>query len=224
MLKEIEGVLFDLDGTLIDSMGIWKEIDEEYLGRYGLTVPEGMKEEIEGMGFTETAIYFKSRFELKDSIEQIKKDWLDLTFEFYTTQVALKEGVFDFLNSLKARRIPLGIATSNSIELAKAALKSHGILEYFETVCTSCDVKKGKPSPDIYLKASGSIGVPPSKCLVFEDVPMGIIAGKTAGMKVCAIADKHSVNQEAKIRSLADYYITDYHQISLETYEVLGHE
>ena len=78
---------------------------------------------------------------------------------------------------------------------------------------TACEVKQGKPAPDVYLEAASRLGVQPGRCLVFEDVPMGILAGKHAGMKVCAVEDKFSAAQREEKRELADYYITDYRQV-----------
>ena len=72
MLKDIEAVLFDLDGSLVDSMWIWRDIDIEYLGKFGIPLPEKLQADIEGMSFTETAAYFKERFQIPDSVEQMK--------------------------------------------------------------------------------------------------------------------------------------------------------
>ena len=87
-------------------------------------------------------------------------------------------------------------------------LKARQITHLFDTICTSCEVNKGKPAPDVYLKAAGQLGAEPSACLVFEDVPMGILAGKNAGMRVCAVDDWFSRPQDAKKRELADYLFT----------------
>ena len=96
MLEGIHAVIFDLDGTLMDSMWMWKDIDIEYLGRYGLCPPEGLDVIIEGMGFTETAEYFKKRFELPDPVEKIKEDWLVMAGEKYAHEVRLKTGAAAF--------------------------------------------------------------------------------------------------------------------------------
>ena len=89
------------------------------------------------------------------------------------------------------------------------------------TLVDSMWVNKGKPAPDVYLKAAGQLGADPSACLVFEDVPMGILAGKNAGMRVCAVDDWFSRPQDAKKRELADYFIHSYEDITNQTYEVL---
>ena len=221
MLDKINTVIFDLDGTLMDSMWMWTDIDVEYLGRYGYTLPPDLQKTIEGMGFTETAIYFKERFSLPHSVGEIKQQWLDMAYEKYASQVSLKKGAGEFLKVLRGRGIKTAIASSNSYELIRVSLQANGILEDFDCIRTSCDVAKGKPAPDIYLSVAEELKADPGSCLVFEDVPMGILAGKNAGMKVCAVADEFSRGQTAEIRRLADYYIESFEDVLNDTYEVL---
>ena len=125
------------------------------------------------------------------------------------------------MKELRKRKIRTAIATSNSIDLVKVASKSLHLERYIDFICTGCSVPKGKPAPDVYLKAAQELDTDPSECLVFEDVPMGIMAGKNAGMEVCAVEDAFSRDQEKTIRSLADYYIQDYDQILRNRYEIL---
>lgn len=215
MLKNIEAVLFDLDGSLVDSMWIWKEIDIAYLGRFGISLPEKLQSEIEGKSFSETAAYFKERFHIPDSIEKIKADWNQMAWDKYAKEVPLKEGVFDFINVCRKKGIKLGIATSNSRELVENIIQVHGIKSYFDCIVTGCDVEKGKPAPDVYLEASKRCAAPPESCLVFEDIVPGILAGKAAGMKVCAVEDTYSMHQKKDKKMLADYYIKNYCDISI---------
>ena len=137
-----------------------------------------------------------------------------MAFQKYTTEVTLKQGIREFLKEQKKRGLKLGIATSNGMELVTATLQALDIDKYFDSVHTSCEVEKGKPSPDIYLLVAGDLGVEPEKCLVFEDVPMGILAGKNAGMRTCAVEDAYSKAQDEKKRTLADYYIKNYDEIT----------
>ena len=217
MLEQIKAVIFDLDGTLVDSMWMWRTIDIEYLTNQGTEVPENLEafqEELEGMGFTETAILFKERFKIPDSLEKIKNTWIRMSGEKYRNEVPLKPGAKEFLDYLKERNMKIGISSSNSRELIQMVLETHGILEYFDCITTCCEVKRGKPEPDVYLKTAQGLEVEPEACLVFEDVPMGILAGKRAGMKVCAIDDAYSRKQESQKRELADWYILDYTQLA----------
>lgn len=215
MIKDIDAVIFDLDGTLVDSMWMWKSIDIDYLARFGIEFPLDLQGCIEGMSFSETAIYFKERFSLPDSLDQIKSDWNKMAWDKYLHEVPLKEGVRELLEYLSDKRIPAGIATSNSRELVDLVIDKHNISGYFTSIRTSCEVEKGKPSPDIYLLVAMDLMVDPNRCLVFEDVIQGIMAGKNAGMKVCAVYDEFSKNNEIYIRGLSDYYIRSMKEILL---------
>lgn len=221
MLKNKKAVIFDLDGTLVDSMGIWYDIDVEYLGKYGYEVPEELQNDIEGFSFTETAVYFKEKFRIPESIAEIKETWRQMAMEDYRNKVPLKPGVKEFLSHLKDRGIRIAVASSNDYGLIDAALKGKGIREYFDAIITACEVEKGKPAPDVYLEAAKRIGVPPEECLVFEDIVPGIQAGRSAGMKVCAVEDDYSAFQREEKRETADYYISDYRQVIAGTYEEL---
>lgn len=215
MLKGKKAVIFDMDGSLIDSMWMWPKVDEIYMEKYNLTMPETFHKDIEGMSFTETAQYFLDTFPtLKCTVEEIKQEWQDLTLNLYCTKVPLKPGAGAFLQKMKEAGIRLGIATSNSRELAEAALNALHVRDFFDTVRTSCEVAKGKPAPDVYLKAAEDLQVKPEECLVFEDVPSGIMAGKNAGMTVCAVDDDFSAPDEEEKRKLADYYIYDYAEVT----------
>lgn len=213
MWRSKKAVIFDLDGTLIDSMGMWKEIDIEYLGRFGIPLPETLQKDISGMSFTETAHYFKNTFGIPDSIEEIKATWNEMAMYRYTHTVPFKPGAIEFLQELRRKGIKTGIATSNSVELVRAVMKSLSAEEYFDEIHTSCEVPKGKPAPDIYLLTAACLGVAPEDCLVFEDIEEGILAGKRAGMEVCAVDDEFSKSMEPEKRELADYFIRDYFEL-----------
>ncbi len=212
-LDGINAVIFDLDGTLVDSMWIWRQIDIEYLARFGMELPETLQSEIEGMSFKETAVYFKNRFQISDSIEQIMDNWNEMAWEKYANEVTLKPGAKEFLKLCKSRGIMLGIATSNSRELAENVLKVQGVHSLFDCIMTGSDVQKGKPAPDIYLAAAEKLAVNPASCLVFEDIKFGIMAGQNAGMRVCAVEDAYSVKQRTEKQALAEFYINDYMEI-----------
>lgn len=212
-LEYKKAVIFDLDGTLVDSMWMWKSIDVEYLGRYGHDCPDDLQKEIEGMSFSETAMYFKERFRLPDTVEEIKQAWTDMSLEKYRTQVPLKPGARDFLDYMTRRGLKAGIATSNGRAIVDAVLDALKIRPYFQVVATACEVAAGKPAPDIYLNVAGRLGVEPEECLVFEDVPAGIQAGKSAGMTVCAVEDEFSRHMKREKAELADFYINDYYDM-----------
>ena len=194
-------------------MWVWSEVDIRYLGEMGLSVPADLQEEIEGMGFTEVAEYFKKRFQISQDIEQIKETWNILAMDAYQNQVKLKPGIRSFLTYLKSQNIRTAVASSNSRELIEAVLKSHRIDRYFDCIVTSCEVQRGKPAPDVYLEAAGRLGVKPENCLVFEDIVAGIQSGKAAGMTTCAVEDAYSLAQREE---RADYYIESYDEVIKE--------
>ena len=213
MLNDIKAVLFDLDGTLVESMSMWGDIDVDYLKKFHIPVPEGLQKAIEGLSMYQTAVYFKENFAIEDSLEEIMDEWNRMAYEKYTTEIPLKPGARAFLNGLKDKNIPCGIATSNSRILTEAILKSHQVENYFSVMVTGDEITNGKPDPEVYLEAAKKMGVAPEHCLVFEDIPFGIIAGKRAGMTVCAVEDAYSMkDMEEKIR-LADFYIKRYEEL-----------
>lgn len=210
MFDNIEAVIFDLDGTVVDSMWMWEAIDIEYFARYNIPFESSYQTDIEGMSFHETAVYFKERFNFPDSIEQMKADWNSMAWDKYHNEVFPKPGVIDFLEKLKKKGIKRGIATSNSIELCMATLDTHALTGYFDEIHTANEVKHGKPSPDIYLLVADRLDVKPENCLVFEDLYQGICAGNNAGMRTCAIADEYSKQfWDIKINA-ADYHIDSF--------------
>ena len=221
MLKYAKAVLFDLDGTLVDSMWMWKDIDMEYLGKYGITLPPELQEYIEGMSFSEVSAYFKEAFGIKESLEEIKSEWVSMAKYKYTHEVPLKPGALRFLKHLKEQGIPMGIATSNSRDLLDAVLESLEISPYFDCCMTSCGAGAGKPAPDIYLKVAKILKTEPKDCLIFEDTPAGILAGNRAGIPVCAMADENSAGRKDQILQMADYYAETFDQVLDRTYRNL---
>ncbi len=213
MYKDIKAVIFDVDGTLIDSMWIWKQVDIEYLGKRGIPLPEKLQSEIEGMSYSETAIYFKARFDLPESLEEIKEEWRIMAEDYYKTHIKLKSGVKKFLQLLYEKGYKIGIATSNSRELVDHMLKNHDIEKYFSVIRTSCEVDKGKPYPDVYLKVAEDMGIDPVHCIVFEDTVAGVMAAKSAGMKVFAMADETSADSKDKLVEMTEGYIHSFEEV-----------
>lgn len=213
MLKDIDAVIFDVDGTIADSMWMWKQIDIEYLGRFGIELPKNLQKNIEGMSFRETAVYFKEHFQIPDDIEKMMSDWNEMAAHKYRYEIPLKKGVREFLNICRKKNIAMGIATSNSVELLNYFLKAHELHNYFEVVITGSDGLRGKPAPDMYLEAAKRLSVKPEKCLVFEDIMPGILAGKRAGMRVCAVDDVYSNDITDKKIEEADCFIESFEDI-----------
>lgn len=213
ILDDIQAVIFDLDGTLVDSMWIWEAIDREYFQRHGLVVPEGLQQRISGMSFSETADYIKQQYDISDTVEEMKHAWNEMAQEKYEKEVALKPGALAFVQRLKELGIRTGVATSNSRHLVELTLQARGIRPYMDSVHTACEVEHGKPAPDIYLLVAEDLKVAPEHCLVFEDIVEGIQAGKRAGMRTCAVADAATKEIWEEKQREADYAILDYMEL-----------
>lgn len=212
-MNNIKAAIFDLDGTLVDSMWVWEQIDIDFLKSKGYTPPKDLKDDITHLTFNQTAEYFKNRFNLSDSIDEITDTWHNMAYSFYSSKVKLKPGVISFLNKLKSLNIKIGLATSNSIPLLEATLKNNGIYHLFDAITVTEEVKKSKENPDVYLLCANKLNVPPENCIVFEDIIAAVKGAKLAGMKVIGVYDKASEDQEELLSKACDKYIYDYNEL-----------
>lgn len=208
-----QGAIFDLDGTILDSMGVWREIDAEFLGRRGFTVPPDYLEAITPLGFDRAAEYTIRRFSLPESREAIIREWYRMAEDAYRYRVKLKDGAAKWLEKLKRQRIPLAVATSSDETLFVPALKRTGIYDCFDAFVTVKEVARGKGFPDIYEKAAGQIGCRPDQCVVFEDILAGVRGAKMGGFCAVAVYDEDSADEEQALREAADYYIYGYREL-----------
>jgi HAD superfamily hydrolase (TIGR01509 family) len=214
MFRDIDAVIFDMDGTIIDSMWVWKRVDEDFLRRRSITAPEDIQKQIEGLSFTDTARFFKNKFDLVEDISDIMDEWNEMVKYYYESVIPLKDGTLELIGRLKKAHIKLGLATSNSRELTELILKRTGIYGFFDSVVTSLEVSSSKSCPDVFLDTARRLGVIPSKCLVFEDTAAGTTGARLAGMKVVAVYDEYSLPYREEIVKNADVYIYGFSEIA----------
>lgn len=204
-------IIFDLDGTLIDSMQLWRRVDEEFLNSRGIEVPTDLFDHLpQGNSFIQTAQYFKDRFDLADTVDSIMREWTNMVSWHYSNDVQLKQGAGELVKLIHKHGIPIGLGTSNSRELADRALTNNAIHHYFSAFVTGDMHLMGKPFPDIYLKCAEMLNMHPSECLVIEDTLTGVQAAKNAGMGVYAIYDADSHGHQEAISSIANGTFLDY--------------
>ena len=206
-----KAAIFDLDGTLLDSMGVWGRIDEEFLARRGIAVPDDYMTTVASMQFAQIADYTIRRFGLPDTPAQLMAEWDRMAHEAYATQVRAKPGAVDYLRWLRDSGARLAIATTLTASLRGPALRHLGLDGLFETVVTPADVGGvGKERPDVYMEAASRLAVAPDDCTVFEDLLAAVRSAKSAGMRVWAMLDDSSRADWSAIRALADGTLTDF--------------
>ena len=208
----IDAVIFDMDGTLIDSMWMWGSIDERFLRERGFEVPDGLQKIIEGCSIHETAVWFIENYNLPETPEELCDIWTNMAIDAYKNDVKPKVGAMEFLKKLKELGIKTAIASSNTTDLIETTLESCGLAPYIDVYFSGCMIKCGKPAPDIYLEAAKALGVKPERCLCFEDIVKGLQAGKAAGMTCACIKDDYCLDKPEDIAALADYRFDDFYE------------
>lgn len=210
-----EAAIFDLDGTLLDSMGIWEQIDIAFLRKRNLSVPEDYAAKISSLSFEEAARYTITLFGLDEKPEDIMREWSEMASYEYTHNVRLRPYAGDYLLRLKEAGIRLAVATGMTIKLALPCLKNNAVFDLFDAICSTDEVPRGKEYPDVFELAADRVGVPPEKCIVFDDVLSAIKSAKQAHMITCGVYDKYSERQRTEIEKLADYYLPDWRDAPL---------
>jgi HAD superfamily hydrolase (TIGR01509 family) len=207
---KISGAIFDMDGTLIDSMFIWRDVGKRYLVSCGITPSENLREEIKKLTTWETVDYFKAKYIPDKTQEEIYKGIDSLLWPMYREEAFPKEGIFLLLDSLKERGVKMVVATATDKLLVEMILEKLGLLCYFSDVYTCSMVGAGKESPLIYEKALEHLGTSKGETIVFEDANYAIKTAKNAGFVVAGVYDDSQSTHQDEIKALSDYYITDY--------------
>lgn len=209
---KFKGAIFDLDGTLIDSMNLWQEVDVEFFEKHNIFMPDDYTKTIAPMGVYGAAKYSKEAFGLDISIEQIIEEWRMMAKRKYL-DISLKDGAKDYLFHLKNKGVKLAIATASEEELFAPLLKKHGIYHLFDNITTLSEVKRGKGFPDIYEKAAEKLNVKSEDCIVFEDILLGIKGAKDGGFKAVCMRDFTSDKDRHAILRLCDKYIESFKEM-----------
>lgn len=211
----IKGVIFDVDGVLLNSMPIWENLGELYLRSLGVEAEKDLGEILFTMSLEEGADYLISQYGLNKTPEEIVEGLNREVRDFYAERVPLKEGVREFLYELNEKKIPMVIATSGDRKNTEAALRRLKVLNYFQGIFTCSEIGSGKNQPDIYLAAALQMDADPAETWVFEDAYHAIRTAKSVGFKTAAVYDKANDKDLAQIWNAADIYLPEFADFSV---------
>ena len=182
-------IFFDLDGTLIDSNGVWLQVDHTFLGRRGLGITPEYTYTVGHSIFPVAAQFTRDYYHLEDSPEDIMAEWRGLAYDAYAHTIPLKPGARELLDRLRAEGRDMALLTAGLPELAKAAVSRHGLEVYFQGLFFAHDVGLEKRDPEVYRIAAQRFGVSPADCLLLEDAPHNCAAARQAGFRVIGVYD-----------------------------------
>lgn len=212
-MKNLDGVIFDVDGTLLDSMYVWKNAGPNYLKSKGIDTTGQPNKVFKAMTLLQAAQHYQEEYGIKESTDEIIAGIYKGIEKYYFDDVILKDGVADFLQKLYSDNVKMCIATATDRYLIEAAFKRLGISHYFSQIFTSSEVGIGKSNPKIYFKALEHLQTKKENTLVFEDALYAIKTAKKADFKVVGVYDKFESDSQDIIKEIADFYINSFGEL-----------
>lgn len=208
----IKAAIFDLDGTILDSMQIWNELDINFLSSQGLSPKPGLQEAVMALTLRQSASYFREEYGVRLTENEILERLHDDIRVAYEERIQLKSGAKAALELLSSAGIPMAVATATELHLAEAALSRLGVAHHFTGIFTCEMVGKGKREPDVFLAALNHLGARAEQTLVFEDAVFAAQTAHEAGFKVALVHDEASLS--ASECGFADVYLHDFAQLA----------
>ena len=209
----IKGAIFDLDGTLLDSMRMWRYVGNDYLLSIGLEPSKTLHEELRHMYLLDACDYICKNYDTHRPREQVFSEISAYIADFYKTKAQLKEGSAEYLEKLKKDGVRICLATATERKLLLPALKRCGILNYFENIFTCYELKTRKTEPLIYNTAHAFLKTPVENTYVFEDVFAAAQTAKGAGFKVVGVYDSMEYLKEKELKEISDMYINSFKEL-----------
>lgn len=212
-MKKFKYIIFDLDGTLLDSMEAWRNLGRDYLLKINIIPPENLNEIIEPMSMKEAAEYFRQAFKITKSSNEIILEVKELIKYKYKYELQLKPYVREYLQKLKSENVKMCIATASPLELANHALERTEILNYFSFVLSCDEVKVGKDKPDVFYKAAEKLNADISEICVYDDADFALITAKEAGFYTVGVYDEFYKDKRKDIEIISDRYIETFKEL-----------
>lgn len=205
-------LIFDFDGTIANTSGLWHEVDLAFLNKRGLPYDPEYPQRLSALGFVDGARYTIERYGLRESVEDICAEWTSMARDLYRRHVRLRPGVERYVNAVRELGVACALATTNDPDVL-CTLSNVRVSELFQTCVYGMDVGKGKDHPDIFIEAAGRLGVEPRNCLVFEDIPPAIRSAKRAGMVACGVRAHDPSQPSETVKREADLWLESWQNI-----------
>lgn len=209
----MKGAIFDIDGTILDSMSVWYGITDEYFREHGVILSKDAAARIEKMTLEESIPYIQSKYLPQLGAGQILEDLQRKLSFAYERTIPAKEGVCEYILKLCGCGVKIAAATSGFSGLCRAALRRIGIEQCFSAYAFSSEVGCSKSRPDIYLLAAERLGLKPRDCCVYEDLITGVMSAHSAGFTVIAVADRSNAHDKDRLIRHSDHYITGWNEL-----------
>ena len=208
-----EAAIFDLDGTLIDSMWIWEKIIFKFLDNHSCKYDMNIAEEIAYMTFELSSAYIKKLYSLPQSCEEIMSEWISMSEDYYKSVLKPKKGAKEYLELLKSQGVRTALATACPRYLCESVLKSNDMEKYFEFIVYAEDVGKSKEEPDVYIETLHRLNLTADKCMLYEDILVALHTAHSIGLKVTIVEDTTSIEDKEELMLESDFYIKDFTEL-----------
>ncbi len=209
----VKGAIFDVDGTLLDSMPIWNNIGVRCLIDRGITPEPGFVEKFNKLSLKQAAEYYIEHYKVNETVEQISAGVNKMVEKFYFSEAPEKPGIKEVLELLSSKNIKMCVATATDSYLVEKALERNGILKYFTEIFTCTNVGAGKDEPKIYEDALNHLGCEKSNTLIFEDAYYAMKTAHRAGFRVVGIYDSSEKVPVEKVKTVCEVYLKNYSEI-----------